>query len=68
MPTEALAQAGSRLTPKGGGIPSPSPTPNPTMLKVAAGIALLLMLWQPMEPARRVTADVLHTAADLIAR
>jgi hypothetical protein len=38
------------------------------MLKVAAGIALLLMLWNPMEPARRVTADILHTAADLIAR
>jgi len=39
-----------------------------TMLKTAAGIALILMLWNPMEPARRVTASVLHTAADLIAR
>ncbi len=38
------------------------------MLKVAAGIALVMLLWNPMEPARRVTAAALHTAADLIAR
>jgi hypothetical protein len=41
---------------------------NLTMIKTAAGIALILMLWNPMDPARRVTASVLHTAADLIAR
>jgi len=36
------------------------------MLKVAAGIALVMMLWSPMEPARRVTAGVLNTAASMI--
>lgn len=36
------------------------------MIKSAAGIALVMLLWQPMEPARHVTATVLHTVADLI--
>lgn len=38
------------------------------MIKTAAGIALILMLWNPMEPVRRVTASALHTVADLIAQ
>jgi hypothetical protein len=41
-------------------------TRNPTMLKAAAGIALLLMLWKPMEPARYVTAQILHTVGNML--
>ena len=41
-------------------------THNPTMLKAAAGIALLLMLWKPMEPARYVTAQILHTVGNML--
>jgi len=28
----------------------------------------VMILWQPLQPIRTVTADALHTAADLIAR
>jgi hypothetical protein len=36
------------------------------MIKGTAMVALVMLLWQPMEPARHVTASVLHTVADLI--
>ena len=36
------------------------------MIKSTAAIALVMILWAPMEPARHVTATVLHTVADLI--
>jgi len=38
------------------------------MLKVAVALVLLYLLWEPIRPVRTVTADVLHTTADLIAR
>ena len=43
-------------------------TADPSMLKVAALAVLLCLLWEPIRPIRTVTADALHTAADLIAR
>ena len=39
-----------------------------TMLKVAAAAVLLWLLWEPIRPVRNVTAQALHTAADLVAR
>ena len=39
-----------------------------TMLKLLIGATLLWLLWEPIRPVRHVTADALHTAADLIAR
>jgi hypothetical protein len=39
-----------------------------TMLKLLIGGTLLWLLWEPIRPVRHVTADALHTAADLIAR
>jgi hypothetical protein len=39
-----------------------------TMLKLLIGGTLLWLLWEPIRPVRTVTADALHTAADLIAR
>ena len=38
------------------------------MFKIAVAVALLWLLWEPIRPVRTVTADVLHTAGDLIAR
>ena len=38
------------------------------MLKVAAVAVLLCLLWEPIRPVRTVTADLLSTTADLIAR
>jgi hypothetical protein len=43
-------------------------TSDPTMLRLAIAVLLLWMLWEPIRPIRTVTADALHTAADLIAR
>jgi hypothetical protein len=39
-----------------------------TMLRLLIGATLLWLLWEPIRPVRSVTADALHTAADLIAR
>ena len=39
-----------------------------TMLKLLIAATLLWLLWEPVRPVRTVTAGVLHTAADLIAR
>ena len=39
-----------------------------TMLKITIGAVLLWLLWEPIRPVRIVTADALHTAADLVAR
>ena len=39
-----------------------------TMLKLLIATVLLWLLWEPIRPVRTVTADALHTAADLIAR
>jgi hypothetical protein len=39
-----------------------------TMLKLTIAAVLLWLLWEPIRPIRTVTADVLHTAADLVAR
>jgi len=39
-----------------------------TMLRLLIGAILLWLLWEPVRPVRHVTADALHTAADLIAR
>ena len=38
------------------------------MLKLLIAAVLLCLLWEPIRPIRTVTADALHTAADLIAR
>ena len=38
------------------------------MIRVAIAAVLLCLLWEPIRPIRNVTADALHTAADLIAR
>jgi len=38
------------------------------MIKIFAGIVLLMMLWKPMEPARHVTGEVLHTVANMVQR
>ena len=38
------------------------------MIKTTAMLALVMILWHPMEPARHVTATLLHTVADLIHR
>ena len=39
-----------------------------TMLKLLIAATLLWLLWEPIRPVRTVTAGVLHTAGDLIAR
>lgn len=39
-----------------------------TMLRVIIAAGLLWLLWEPIRPVRTVTADVLHTAADLVSR
>jgi len=39
-----------------------------TMLRLTVAALLLWLLWEPIRPVRTVTADVLHTTADLIAR
>jgi len=39
-----------------------------SMLKIIIGGALLYTFWGPMQPIRNVTADALHTTADLIGR
>ena len=39
-----------------------------TMLKLLIAGTLLWLLWEPIRPVRTVTAGVLHTAGDLIAR
>ena len=39
-----------------------------TMLRLLIAGTLLWLLWEPVRPVRTVTAGVLHTAADLIAR
>ena len=39
-----------------------------TMLKILIGAGLLYLLWEPIKPVRLVTADLLHTTGDLIAR
>lgn len=56
------------MTHTGGAIPPLKPTNNPTMLKLLIATVLLWLLWEPIRPVRTVTADALHTAADLIAR
>ena len=38
------------------------------MLKLLIAATLLWLLWEPIRPVRSVTASVLHTSADLIAR
>ena len=39
-----------------------------SMLKILIAAVLLCLLWEPIRPVRTVTAEALHTAADLIAR
>ena len=39
-----------------------------TMLRLTIAAVLLWLLWEPIRPVRNVTADVLHTTADLIGR
>ena len=39
-----------------------------TMIRLLIAGTLLWLLWEPIRPVRTVTADVLHTAGDLIAR
>jgi hypothetical protein len=39
-----------------------------TMLKLLIAAILLWLLWEPIRPVRTVTADLLSTTADLIAR
>ena len=39
-----------------------------TMLRLTVAAILLWLLWEPIRPVRTVTADVLHTTADLIGR
>ena len=39
-----------------------------TMLKLLIATVLLWLLWEPIRPVRTVTADALHTAADLVSR
>jgi len=39
-----------------------------TMLRLTVAALLLWILWEPIRPMRTVTADLLHTTADLIAR
>ena len=39
-----------------------------TMIRLTVGALLLWLLWEPIRPIRTVTADVLHTTADLIGR
>lgn len=39
-----------------------------TMFRLLIGALLLWLLWEPIRPVRHVTAEALHTAADLIAR
>jgi hypothetical protein len=39
-----------------------------TMLKLLIAAILLWLLWEPIRPVRTVTADLLYTAGDLIAR
>jgi hypothetical protein len=36
------------------------------VIKTTTMLALVMILWHPMEPARHVTATLLHTVADLI--
>jgi hypothetical protein len=38
------------------------------MLRLMIATLLLWMLWEPIRPIRTVTADALHTAADLVTR
>ena len=39
-----------------------------TMLRLTVAAVLLWLLWEPIRPVRTVTAEALHTTADLIAR
>lgn len=39
-----------------------------TMLRLLIAAVLLYWLWEPIRPVRSVTANALHTAADMIAR
>ena len=39
-----------------------------TMLRLVIAALLLYWLWEPIRPVRSVTANALHTAADMIAR
>ena len=39
-----------------------------TMLRLTVAALLLWLLWEPIRPVRTLTADALHTTADLIAR
>ena len=39
-----------------------------TMLRLLIAAGLLYLLWEPLYPVRVVTADILHTAGDLIAK
>jgi hypothetical protein len=39
-----------------------------TMLRLTVAAILLWLLWEPIRPIRTVTADLLHTTGDLIAR
>jgi hypothetical protein len=39
-----------------------------TMLRLVIAAVLLYWLWEPIRPVRTVTANVLYTAGDLIAR
>ena len=39
-----------------------------TMLRLLIAAGILYLLWEPIRPIRTVTADLLHTTGDLIAR
>ena len=39
-----------------------------TMLRLIIAAGLLYLLWEPIKPVRLVTADLLHTTGELIAR
>lgn len=37
-----------------------------TMMKLLAVAGVTFLLWQPLAPVRYITANILHTAGDLI--
>jgi threonine/homoserine efflux transporter RhtA len=39
-----------------------------TMLRLTIAAILLWLLWEPIRSVRNVTADLLHTTADLVSR
>jgi len=44
------------------------PHRNPAMFKLIIAAVLLCLLWEPIRPVRQLTAQVLYSTADAIAR